>query len=183
MRYLWLSREQAREIVRHATSDAPREACGIIGGVDDRARIVVPAPNTASDPRTTYHLDDATLARTIMQFRSQGLSLIGFYHSHPNGSALPSKTDIRLAAYPDTAYLIVGLGADEPELAAWRIQSGEVQRLPLHIGDEPPPIDETPLSPAQKVAIMVSALLAFAILLIISLSLLPPAPEILSVMP
>src|SRR5688572_6552238 len=86
MRYLWLSSEQAHAIARHALNEAPREACGIIGGLDDRARLIVPVPNVAPSPLTAYHLDDAVLARTLMQLRSQGLSIIGFYHSHPAGS-------------------------------------------------------------------------------------------------
>ena len=37
----------------------------------------------------------------------------------PAGDPIPSPTDVALATYPDTAYLIVGLGRDAPRLAAW----------------------------------------------------------------
>jgi desampylase len=178
LRYLLLSSEQARAIARHALEDAPREACGIIGGSDDRASVIVPVPNVAPDPITTYRLDDTVLGRTLMQFHAQGLSLIGFYHSHPANAPIPSRMDIHLATYPDTAYLIVGLGSGTPEFAAWEMNAGEVYALPLHIGENPPSSDNRPLSRAQKAAIIIGALVAFAIMLIISLSLLPPAPEI-----
>jgi desampylase len=179
LRYLWLSSEQARAIARHALEDAPREACGIIGGSDHRVTVIVPVANIAPDPVTTYRLDDTVLGRTLMQFHAQGLSLIGFYHSHPDGAPVPSRTDIRLASYPDTAYLIVGIGSGTPEFAGWEINAGEAYALPLHIGENPPSSDNGPLSRAQKVAIIIGALVAFAIMLIISLSLLPPAPEII----
>jgi proteasome lid subunit RPN8/RPN11 len=179
MRYLWLTDEQARVIAGHARAEAPRETCGIIGGVDGQAKRIIPAANVAAEPLHMYTLDPAALVKAAMELRADGLEIIGFYHSHPESAPRPSQTDIRLASYPDTAYLIVSLAKDDAEFSAWRIQYGEVQRLPLHVGSEPPEVaDDAPLSKAQKAAIIISALLAFAIMLTISLSLLPPAPEI-----
>src|SRR5690349_20202124 len=126
LRYLWLSHEQAHAIARHTLDESPREACGIIGGSDDRASMMIPVPNVAPDPVTTYRLDDMVLGRTLMEFHAQGLSAIGFYHSHPAGAPIPSKMDIRQATYPNTAYLIVGLRSGNPEFAAWEINAGEV---------------------------------------------------------
>jgi len=51
------------------------------------------------------------------------LSIIGFYHSHPNGSANPSKIDIK-QAWNNFSYLIVSLKSqDILEIKSWNIDS------------------------------------------------------------
>ena len=174
---LWLTPEQARQIGAHALADAPREACGLIGGSGGRVQCVIATPNVAAEPSVYYEVDPAALVAGIAQFQTAGLELIGFYHSHPQGPPSPSQTDVALATYPDAIYLIVGLRPGEPELAAWRLAYGDADRLPLHVGLEPAPHNER-FTRAQTVAIVLSAILAVAAFLTISLALLPPAPRI-----
>lgn len=177
MMRLWLSREQSRVIVEHIRAEAPREACGIIAGRGTRAQLIIPIPNMAAEPLHTYHMDERRLAETLAGLDSSGLELVGLYHSHPSSEPIPSPTDIQQASYPDTPYLIVGMKGGEPKLAAWSIRYGQVTPVVLHVGDEPPP--ETPaLSNAQKTAILVSAGIALILMIVIALSLLPPAPII-----
>ena len=183
MNGLWLTPEQARQIGDHALADAPREACGLIGGVGGQARLVVATPNVAAEPRGHYEVDPAALVQTVKRFQAAGLDLIGFYHSHPQGPPAPSQTDLALATYPETPYLIVGLRGGEPELAAGSLAHGSAERLDLHVGLEPPPADSGPLTRAQVVAILLSAALAVAAFLAISISLLPPAPRIVAPLP
>jgi proteasome lid subunit RPN8/RPN11 len=176
---LWLTEAQARTIAQHALDDAPCEACGLVGGVGIQARRVVPLPNTAADPTRSYYADPAALARTLIEFDRDGLTLLGIYHSHPAGDPRPSNADIQLAHYPDSTYLIVGLRGHEPELGAWNIRNGRVHPVTLHIGLTPPDTPEPALlSDAQRAAILMSALLAFVVMIILSLVLLPPAPPI-----
>jgi proteasome lid subunit RPN8/RPN11 len=53
--------------------------------------------------------------------RAAGQALLGAWHSHPGGRAVPSEQD-RGEAWPDWCYLIVGLAdAARPELRAWRL--------------------------------------------------------------
>lgn len=177
MRYLWLSTEHAAIMVQHARTAAPHEACGIIGGTGERAERIIPVPNAAADPLHHYRLNDADFVRAIYDLEAAGLELIGFYHSHPTGDALPSATDVRLATYPDSAYLIIGLRDRQPQLAAWQMIYGAVERLPLYIQAEPP-AEHEPLTRAQKIAILISALFAFIIMVSASLYLLPPAPAL-----
>lgn len=175
---LWLTPAQARQIGQHARADAPREVCGLIGGVGVRAVQIVATPNVAAESETCYEVDPAAFVQAMRMFQTSGLELIGFYHSHPNDPPAPSATDVALATYPHTAYLIVSLRTGEPELAAWQMAHGDTERIPLYIGLEPPPDDHAPMRRAQKVAIIVSALLAVAAFLAIAISLLPPAPRI-----
>ncbi len=179
MRTLWLSHEQALTIAQHALADHPAEACGMIGGRGSVAHVVVPLPNAAADPLRQYVIEPQALVRTLYDFERTGLALIGIYHSHPDGEPRPSPTDIREAAYPETAYLIVGVRQGETRFAAWQINREQVLPLELHIGGDKPEAEHSTLTRAQIIAILISALIAFAIMLSISLSLLPPAPDLL----
>jgi proteasome lid subunit RPN8/RPN11 len=167
-------------IANHAQSDAPNEVCGIIGGVGSRAYEIIPAQNAAANPQHHYRIDEHDLSQSLFRLQDAGMSIIGFYHSHPVGDFRPSLTDIEQAYYPDTAYVIVGLRDGTPRMAAWQIRNHEVTPIEIHVGLQPPDaaLEMQPFSKAQKTAIFVSALLAFIFMLILSLSLLPPAPAI-----
>jgi [CysO sulfur-carrier protein]-S-L-cysteine hydrolase len=176
---LWMTPTQAEMIARQAFDHRLEEVCGIIAGVGEQVREIIPIQNAASDPAHFFRLDDRSFTQALFDIERAGLSLIGIYHSHPNGDPIPSQTDIQQANYPDTAYLIVGLWNGEPRLAAWQIRPGEVDRIELHVSTQAPPPQQK-LSKAEKTAIILAALIAFAFMLILSLSLLPPAPIIVT---
>lgn len=171
-----LSEAQAQQIVAHARADAPREACGIIAGRGETASEIIPIPNAAADPLHTYYMDERRLAEALISLEQRKLELVGFYHSHPNGEPLPSPTDTRQATYPDTPYLIVGLKG-EAKLAAWLLRRGQVTPVTLYIGSLPP-AEAPQTTPTQRAAVIISALIALAVLIVVSLTLLPPAPVI-----
>jgi proteasome lid subunit RPN8/RPN11 len=178
---LWLTNAQSESIVQHALRDTPHEACGILAGSRERVERIIPVANVAPDPQHHFRLDDQALANWLFTLPREGLSIVGFYHSHPNGHPIPSQTDIQQAAYPDLMWLIVGLKGGQPRLAAWHIHMGEVMPVDIHIGNQPPEMDNRQtLSPAQKVAIVLSMLIAFIFMLVLSLSLLPPAPIVVN---
>jgi proteasome lid subunit RPN8/RPN11 len=168
---LWLREEQARQILEHACLESPQEACGLILGQQGQVERVVAAANIASDPLRRYMIDP--------QFLSQHLpEAIGFYHSHPRGEPIPSPTDVREAFYPDMITLIAGLKG-EPSLAAWKIANGRVDPIEMHIGPEAPPrYHDLPFTRAQKIAVAISIVAAFCLLIWLSVALLPPAPPI-----
>jgi len=49
------------------------------------------------------------LMDAMTNMRDNRLELLAIYHSHPRTEAYPSATDIRLAYYPDSSYLIISL--------------------------------------------------------------------------
>jgi proteasome lid subunit RPN8/RPN11 len=173
---MWLSPGQAQAIVAHARKDAPCEACGVIvGRQNERASDIIPIANVADDPIHAYHMEDVALLKAFTGAEARGLEVIGFYHSHPAGEPIPSRTDIAQATYPDTPYLIVGLKGGA-KLAAWTMRAGQVDEAPLHIGNEPQMRTGAANTGAQKTAILISAVIAFILVIVVSLSLLPPAP-------
>jgi proteasome lid subunit RPN8/RPN11 len=176
---LWMTPIQAEMIARQALDNRLQEVCGILAGVGEQVRQIIPIQNAASDPAHFFRLDERSFTQAMFDVERAGSSLIGIYHSHPNGDPIPSQADIQQANYPDTAYVIIGLKYGEPRLAAWQIRPGEVNRIDVHIGTQVPPPQQT-LSKAEKTAIILAALIAFAFMLVLSLSLLPPAPIIVT---
>ncbi len=168
---LWLKPALAQAIVEHAKRDIPNECCGVIIGVGIEGQEVVAIPNIASQQDQHYRMDDQSLSEIFFRAQRENREIIGFYHSHPNGDPIPSQTDIHLAAYPNTAYVIVGLQGSEAQLAAWSIKSHEVKRVEMVVSTAKPPPEDATRSLIQKRAIIAAVIIAMAFMLILSLSL------------
>lgn len=118
-----------RAILVHARRESPRECCGFLVGARRRVQFAVAARNALRsdvryriDPR--FHFD---LQRLLRSF-TPGLEIIGTYHSHPKGRAIPSPSDLEQAYYPEWVMVIAGLGT-KPELAAFRIPALKTRRV------------------------------------------------------
>ena len=73
------------------------------------------------DRRTTYQLDWPTLFSAIRACHEAGDEIVGFYHSHPNGSCEPSQRDLE-TAWLEHSYLILGAPYhDLAPAASWRV--------------------------------------------------------------
>jgi hypothetical protein len=119
------------------------------------------------------------LSQHLPQLEDDGVTLLGFYHSHPNGEPIPSPTDIREFAYPDTVQLIVGLKSKQAQVGAWMIDGLRVSPVEIYIGtSEPTYKPQHKLSKAQKNAIIITAIIALIIMVVLSINLLPAPPEI-----
>jgi proteasome lid subunit RPN8/RPN11 len=119
-----LPRALAAEMIAHARSELPNEACGIFGGTLQGAlRTFHPARNADASPyRYSVHADD--LLRIALEIDESGDEVAAIYHSHTMSPASPSRTDMELATWPEAAYLIVSLKSDPPEIRAWRLTEG-----------------------------------------------------------
>lgn len=123
----------AAEIVAHAQVGYPEEVCGIIAGREGEAVTLYRGRNVSSTPHVTYELDVDTLALQI-GFEDEGFQLVGIYHSHPHGPAIPSVTDIAQAYYPDAVYLICSLtDPTRPSLRGFRIGREEATEIRLAV--------------------------------------------------
>ena len=121
------------ELLEHAHDEAPNECCGLIGGEDEVAKTVYRARNAEASP-LRYNLDPQDQFRIMTEMEERGEDLSAIYHSHTASPAYPSQTDINLAAYPDTVYLIVSLAEGEKDLRGFRIEDGEVTEVDLDVG-------------------------------------------------
>lgn len=118
------------EIVGYAAEQLPLEACGLVGGVwaGDQARacIFLPAPNAALSP-TRFLIRPEDVLHVLRLLDRRHLSLLAIFHSHPTAPAYPSATDIAQARYPRVLHLICSLEHGVPQLAAYRLDRGQVQ--------------------------------------------------------
>ena len=120
------------EMVAHARADFPNECCGMVASRDGEAVRVYRATNSAASP-LRYEIEGSEQYRIQTEIEDSGLDLGAIYHSHTRSEPYPSQTDINLAFYPDSLYVIVGLAAAEPEVRAYRIVDERVQEVPLEV--------------------------------------------------
>ncbi len=125
-----IARRLYDEMVSHAFEDAPDECCGMIASRDGEAVNLYRATNAAHSP-LRYEIDGAEQYRIQMAIDEAGLDLGAIYHSHTRSEPYPSQTDINLAFYPDAVYVIVGVGAEEPDVRAFTIRDGRVAEAEL----------------------------------------------------
>jgi proteasome lid subunit RPN8/RPN11 len=99
------------EIRGHGETAYPAECCGAMAGrVDERgvkevARLA-PAVNRRTDDPHRYLIAPDDLRRLEVELRSEGLDIVGYYHSHPDHPPVPSGYDTE-HAWPWYSYLIV----------------------------------------------------------------------------
>jgi [CysO sulfur-carrier protein]-S-L-cysteine hydrolase len=129
---LGISRTLCDQIVSQALAEAPNECCGMIASVDGEAVRVYPAVNAAASP-LRYEIDGAEQYRIQSEIEEQGWDLGAIYHSHTRSAPYPSQTDINLAFYPDSIYVIVGVASAEPEVRAFRIVERIVEEVALSV--------------------------------------------------
>jgi proteasome lid subunit RPN8/RPN11 len=120
------------EIVAHAREDAPNECCGMIASRGGEAVEVHRATNAAASP-FRYELDGMEQYRIQSAIEDAGLELGAIYHSHTRSDPVPSQTDINLAFYPESLYVIVGVKDDDPDVRAWRIDDGAYSEASLEV--------------------------------------------------
>ncbi len=119
---LMIAPSLVRELERHALESLPEECCGVlIGRVEGRTRIVEEvrtAANISPDDRTrTYQIEPRTVFECFRNARQTRRHVLGFYHSHPDGTDNPSNRD-RDGIWPNMSYVIVPVA--EGRVAALR---------------------------------------------------------------
>ena len=168
----------ARQIADHAATAAPAEACGLLAGQSGTIALALPVKNIATAPTSQFQLDPQEQLRALKAIDEKGFALQGIYHSHPNSAPIPSDEDIRCATEERLLQLIVSLQQPKPQMKLWRIAGGAVNPLELIYDTELTPLYDDALKPAQQAALIAVGIASLLILLVIALSLLPPAPKI-----
>jgi proteasome lid subunit RPN8/RPN11 len=124
------------DLVAHARSGLPNEACGVVAGKDGRSVCVYPMRNAEESP-VVYRFEEREQLEVFNDIQDRGWELLAFFHSHTHTGAFPSPTDRALAlwrdpvtgqetpAYPGTRYLILSLAERDPVLRAFSFPGGE----------------------------------------------------------
>lgn len=178
-RSLRIHTSQLNEVTRHAHEATPEECCGLLAGSASTVRGVYPVRNAAATPETHYEMDAHRLLQALKQIDLDGYQPLAAYHSHPNSHPIPSQEDIRQAQQhtPNLVHVIISLQNGHTRFQAWEIADGEVNPVELLFNNETSHVTP-PTTHAQRIAILLAAVLAVFILLVVSITLLPPAPII-----
>lgn len=112
---LRLSRQHRDAMLKWAFDAVGDECCGLLYGRDDTVTALEQCANVAAYPAQHFEIDPVALIAAHRSARAGGRPLIGYFHSHPNGLARPSATDIKQASNDGRYWVIVAQG----KLSAW----------------------------------------------------------------
>ena len=130
---LTLSKFQAMRMIYHAQHALPNEACGLLGGKSGHVSTVYPGSNSEDSP-TRYLLNPIDQWNAMKTIDTSGEDLIGIFHSHPKGLAIPSETDITQAYYPQATYVILARYNDtEWYMRGYNLAKGKIKEITMQI--------------------------------------------------
>jgi proteasome lid subunit RPN8/RPN11 len=96
-------------IIKHAESGYPNEVCGVLIGKEDRITSFKECRNLNRErARDRYELDPLSFREADDWARSNGMEILGIYHSHPDHPSRPSGFD-RERAWPEWVYIILSI--------------------------------------------------------------------------
>lgn len=126
MTSLRLPPELYQQLLAQAGMARPFEIVGMLVGKNACISQILPLENIAPVPQTQFVADPEGVLHALKHIRTQDLELIAFYHSHPEGPAKPSKTDLLQAKW-DVPMLI--LDAKNKVIRAWQLGTGDEVQL------------------------------------------------------
>ncbi len=127
MRTLHLPKAAEQAIRAHAEKSYPDEGVGLLLGKleGEGHRVLRAVPIRNVDPKPDFfRWDDAEYLKIDKEARSQGMDIVGLFHSHPDHPAIPSKTDFLFAEpWGDTfAWIIVSVKQGKSDtLRSWTV--------------------------------------------------------------
>lgn len=130
---LTLNRTHMFAMQRHINSEAPLEACGLLGGKDGAVEVVLPVRN-AAESRVRFQMDPKAQLRAMEHIEAEGLEVVAIFHSHPKGPSVPSPTDIAEASYAVVNIIWSKAGRRWQARGFW-IENGHAAEVPLTVVD------------------------------------------------
>lgn len=109
-----ITKNHIEQIKEHAQKDYPHECCGILLGKFENGEKTVSEVLEISNEKeeenrhNRYLIPSSKILQTELYAIKNGLDIVGFYHSHPDHSAVPSDYDVE-HALPVYSYLIVSV--------------------------------------------------------------------------
>jgi proteasome lid subunit RPN8/RPN11 len=141
----------------HGRDTYPNECCGALIGRDGMVFESFALANmTEEGPRRRFLVRPSDYRAAESRAKERGHELLGFYHSHPDHPAEPSKYDLD-HAWPSFSYVIVSVRAGEPrEMRSWRLREDrsrfdeeEVSIVASAVGSPVAPLVAREPSPAK----------------------------------
>ena len=125
-----LDEQHLTEMRQHGERDYPFECCGLmLGRFENNSQKVVvethPISNAREEAakRNRFLIRPDELMRGEKYARAKGLDVVGFYHSHPDDRAVPSKYDLD-HAWPTYSYIVVSVEKSQAaDLRSWEMEA------------------------------------------------------------
>ncbi len=139
------------EIRSHGQETYPHECCGALLGTSTpqgwHVQAAVPAGNTRTDSaHNRYHIAPVELVKIERDARRQGLSIAGFYHSHPDHPAQWSVTDLAEAHWLGCCYVITAVAQGSATLTNSFLLAGATEE-DKRFEDQTVLVDEQSIAP------------------------------------
>jgi proteasome lid subunit RPN8/RPN11 len=112
-------------LVAEAVRAAPDESCGLLLGTENWIEAAVPTRNVHPSPGTHFEIDPTALIAAHKAARAGGPAIVGYWHSHPGGAAVPSAADRASASGDGRVWAIVAGEA----VTFWRDAEGGFEAL------------------------------------------------------
>jgi len=130
-RQLTLSKNHWQEMLDHVDRQVSLEGCGLLAGKNDRVEKVIFVRNQAQSP-ARFVMDPYEQLQAFDWIESNGLDLLGIFHSHPAGPETASVTDIAEAAY-EVVHLIWFRDQSRWQARGFWIENGYATEVSLQI--------------------------------------------------
>jgi len=128
-RMITIDEQHLSDMRRHGERDYPFECCGLMLGrfeSDGKKNVAetYPISNAREEEakRNRFLIRPDELMRGEKYARANGLDVVGFYHSHPDDRAVPSKYDLD-HAWPTYSYVVVSVEKGKAvDLQSWEME-------------------------------------------------------------
>jgi len=112
---LKVTRDVIKALARAAEAAHPVEACGILLGDGVTISRFIETRNVHPQPLRHFEIDPQALIDAHRAARQSGPQIMGYFHSHPQGHARPSRTDAECASGDGLVWAIAG----QDEISWW----------------------------------------------------------------
>ena len=131
-----ITRKVYEEMVDHARTEAPLEACAMLLGQDGVINQYRHMTNT-DESEVHFQFDPKEQHEVMKEARDSEREILGVFHSHPSheSEAYPSEED-RSWGWPEYVYFILNFQPDEVILRAFELTEDEVTELEFEIIEE-----------------------------------------------
>ncbi len=149
---LVLNQENLERIKLHASETYPDECCGALVGItngngdwevkevvrlqnryDLETAVALGIDDNERGMRNRYIIDPKDLFQTEKAARAKSMSIVGFYHSHPDHPAAPSSYDLQMAS-EGYSYVIISVDpGGARDVTCWQTDSArnKFESVPL----------------------------------------------------
>ncbi|WP_158598221.1 Mov34/MPN/PAD-1 family protein [Falsibacillus albus] len=127
-----LSRQLYNQLIHFVERELPKEACGILGGVNDHILSIFALPNE-SNTNKNFYVRQEHVEIVFNKLAHYEQEVLAIYHSHPNSNPIPSQSDIQFHPDSQVKMAIMSYKNGNPQLKIYRIINGIYINIPFSI--------------------------------------------------